>query len=145
MNKEKEKQIAIMDTTLRDGEQTPDIAYSAEEKLQLARILLTEVGVDRIEIASTRTSRGEYEAALLVTQWAKKENVIQRVEMLGFCDGKASVGWLLEAGGSVMNLLTKGSERHCRTQLNMTPEDHIKRIEETVSWAHKNKVSLTPI
>ena len=140
MNKEKEKQIAIMDTTLRDGEQTPDIAYSAEEKLQLARFLLTEVGVDRIEIASTRASRGEYEAALLVTQWAKKENVIQRVEMLGFCDGKASVDWLLEAGGSVMNLLTKGSERHCRTQLNMTPEDHIKRIEETVSWAHKNKV-----
>ena len=40
MNKEKEKQIAVMDTTLRDGEQTPDIAYSAEEKLQLARILL---------------------------------------------------------------------------------------------------------
>jgi|AP45_3_1055517.scaffolds.fasta_scaffold00373_4 isopropylmalate/homocitrate/citramalate synthase len=35
MNKEKEKQIAIMDTTLRDGEQIPDIAYSAEEKLQL--------------------------------------------------------------------------------------------------------------
>ena len=44
--------IAIMDTTLRDGEQTPDVAYTPEEKLQLARLLLEEVKVDRIEIAS---------------------------------------------------------------------------------------------
>ena len=54
--------IAVMDTTLRDGEQTPDVAYFPEEKLQLARLLLTEVGLDRIEIASTRVSAGEREA-----------------------------------------------------------------------------------
>ena len=142
MTEMKAKQIAIMDTTLRDGEQTPDISYNAEEKLQLARILLTDVGVDRIEIASTRTSRGEHEAALLVTQWARKESVIQQVEILGFCDGKASVDWLIGAGGSVMNLLTKGSERHCLTQLNMTAKEHIKRIGSTVNWAHKNKVHV---
>jgi D-citramalate synthase len=46
--------VAVMDTTLRDGEQTPDVAYTPAEKLQLARLLLDEVGVDRIEIASTR-------------------------------------------------------------------------------------------
>ena len=48
-----------MDTTLRDGEQTPDVAYTPAEKLQLAKLLLLEVGVDRIEIASTRVSEGE--------------------------------------------------------------------------------------
>ncbi len=138
-----DKQISIMDTTLRDGEQTPGIAYSAAEKLQLARMLLTDVGVDRIEIASTRVSRGEYEAARLVTEWAQKEGAIERVEMLGFCDGKISVDWLTEVGGSAMNLLTKGSEHHCRTQLGMTPKDHIKRIEDTVTWAHKRKVVLS--
>ncbi len=132
-----------MDTTLRDGEQTPGIAYSAAEKLQLARMLLTDVGVDRIEIASTRVSRGEYEAARLVTEWAQKEGAIERVEMLGFCDGQTSVDWLTEVGGSAMNLLTKGSEHHCRTQLGMTPKDHIKRIEDTVTWAHKRKVVLS--
>ena len=51
--------IAVMDTTLRDGEQTPDISYFPAEKLQLARLLLTEVRVDRIEIASTRVSEGD--------------------------------------------------------------------------------------
>ena len=41
--------IQVMDTTLRDGEQTPDVAYTPAEKLQLARLLLAEVKVDRIE------------------------------------------------------------------------------------------------
>ena len=52
-----------MDTTLRDGEQTPDVSYAPAEKLQLARIFLGDLKVDRIEIASTRVSEGEREAA----------------------------------------------------------------------------------
>ena len=43
--------IAVMDTTLRDGEQTPDVSYTPAEKLQLARMLLEAVKGDRIEIA----------------------------------------------------------------------------------------------
>ncbi len=65
------QRISVMDTTLRDGEQTPDVAYTPAEKLQLARLLLVEVGVDRIEIASTRVSHGEREAARLVSDWAR--------------------------------------------------------------------------
>jgi D-citramalate synthase len=54
--------IEIMDTTLRDGEQTSGVSFSAAEKLTIAQILLTEVKVDRIEIASARVSDGEFEA-----------------------------------------------------------------------------------
>jgi D-citramalate synthase len=103
-----------MDTTLRDGEQTPDVAYTPAEKLQLARILLSEVKVDRIEIASTRVSKGEREAARRVTAWAAKKRWLPRVEMLGYCDGRTSVDWVASTGGRVMNLLVKGSELHCR-------------------------------
>jgi len=106
-----------MDTTLRDGEQTPDVSYTPAEKLQLARILLSEVKVDRIEIASTRVSEGEREAARLVTDWARRKRLLPRVEMLGYCDGRTSVDWVASTGGRVMNLLVKGSERHCRTKL----------------------------
>ena len=53
------RHIAVMDTTLRDGEQTPNVSYTPAEKLQLARMLLLDVEVDRIEIASTRVSDGE--------------------------------------------------------------------------------------
>jgi D-citramalate synthase len=134
------RRIEVMDTTLRDGEQTPEIAYTPAEKLQLARMLLADVGVDRIEIAGTRVSEGEREAARLITRWARSKGLLQRIEMLGYCDGETSVDWLHEAGGRVMNLLVKGSERHCRGQLRMTPEKHRKWIGATLAYARKRRV-----
>ena len=131
-----------MDTTLRDGEQTPDVAYTPREKLQLARILLSEVKVDRIEIASTRVSEGEREAARLVTDWARKKRLLPRVEMLGYVDGRASVDWVASTGGRVMNLLVKGSERHCRTQLGMAPEKHREAVATTARNARRKRIRL---
>ena len=131
-----------MDTTLRDGEQTPDVAYTPAEKLQLARILLSEVKVDRIEIASTRVSEGEREAARLITDWARKKRLLPRVEMLGYCDGRASVDWVAGAGGRVMNLLVKGSERHCRTQLGMSPQEHRDAVAQTARNARRKRIRL---
>ncbi|MCZ6782292.1 MAG: 2-isopropylmalate synthase [Proteobacteria bacterium] len=134
------RHIAVMDTTLRDGEQTPDVSYSPEEKLQLARLLLRDVDVDRIEIASTRVSEGEREAAALVTRWARKARVLQRVEILGYCDASASVNWIADVGGKVMNLLVKGSEKHCRGQLLMSPEEHRKRVDDTIRYARRKRM-----
>lgn len=134
--------IAVMDTTLRDGEQTPDVSYFPEEKLQLARLLLTDVKLDRIEIASTRVSSGEREAAKLVVDWARKQRMLSRVEILGYCDGSTSVNWIVGTGGRVMNLLTKGSERHCRVQLGSTPEDHRKAVAQTFRAAKRKRVKV---
>jgi len=125
--------IQIMDTTLRDGEQTPDVSYTPAEKQELARLLLSQVQVDRIEIAQTRVSEGERLAARRVAAWARKEGLADRVEIMGYCDGDLSVRWLKGVGGKVMNLLTKGSEKHCRAQLRQTPEQHRKRVAETIA------------
>ncbi|WP_413776732.1 hypothetical protein, partial [Haliscomenobacter sp.] len=46
------RKIEIMDTTLRDGEQTSGVSFTDQEKLKIARLLLEELKVDRIEIAS---------------------------------------------------------------------------------------------
>ena len=54
--------ITIMDTTLRDGEQTSGVSFTDEEKLSIAKLLLDDLRVDRLEIASARVSEGEYEA-----------------------------------------------------------------------------------
>lgn len=132
--------IQVMDTTLRDGEQTPEISYTPAEKLQLARMLLREVKVDRIEIAGTRVSAGEQEAARRICRWARKEGVLGCIEMLGYCDHEKSVDWLHATGGRVMNLLVKGSERHCVGQLRMSPEQHRKRVAETLQYARKRRV-----
>jgi D-citramalate synthase len=134
------RHLSVMDTTLRDGEQTPQVSYTPAEKLQLARMLLCDVEVDRIEIASTRVSEGEREAAKLVTGWARKERVLQRIEMLGYTDGKLSVDWIAQTGGKTINLLTKGSERHCRAQLKLTPEQHRAKVEETIRYARRRRM-----
>ncbi len=129
-----------MDTTLRDGEQTPDVAYTPAEKLQLARLLLTNVGVDRIEIAQARVSAGELEAVRRIAAWARRERMLPRVEILGYCDGRQSVDWIASAGGKVLNLLTKGSERHCRMQLRMQPSEHRASAEQTLANARRRRL-----
>lgn len=141
-DQQESRYIAVMDTTLRDGEQTPNVSYTPEEKLLIARRLLLGVEVDRIEVASTRVSEGEHESASLITSWARKNRVIQRVEMLGYCDGAISVDWITSAGGKVMNLLTKGSERHCRMQLRMTPEEHRAQVEKTIRYARRKRLTV---
>jgi len=134
--------VALMDTTLRDGEQTPDVAYTPAEKLQLARLLLEGVRVDRIEIASTRVSEGEREAACRIAEWAGRKKLLPRVEILGYADGRTSVQWIVATGCQVMNLLMKGSERHCREQLGLEPEAHRAQVAETIRFARKKGLAV---
>ena len=102
------RHIEIMDTTLRDGEQTCGVSFLPHEKLRVAQLLLEELLVDRIEIASARVSEGEFEAAKNICRWAQQKGFIERVEVLGFVDGKKSIDWIVRAGGKVINLLAKG-------------------------------------
>jgi len=127
--------ITIMDTTLRDGEQTSGVSFTDEEKLSIAKLLLEEVKVDRLEIASARVSEGEYEAVKKITSWAARHQLINKIEVLGFVDNTISVDWIHKAGAKVLNLLTKGSLRHVTEQLRKTPEQHIKDIEQVVDYA----------
>lgn len=129
------RHIEIMDTTLRDGEQTSGISFSAYEKLTIAQILLTEVNVDRIEIASARVSEGEFEAVKKITSWAKDNGYLDRVEVLTFTDADRSIQWMLRAGATVMNLLTKGSMNHLTHQLKKTPEEHFADVAQVLKLA----------
>tara|TARA_E500000331_G_scaffold122138_1_gene119561 strand:- start:8011 stop:9558 length:1548 start_codon:yes stop_codon:yes gene_type:complete len=138
----KSKIISIMDTTLRDGEQTPDISYTSSEKLHVARMLLTGLNVDRIEIASARTSKGEFESSRRIAEWAEKEGYSNRIEVLGFCDYKRSVDWLNDVNINTLNLLSKGSELHCRNQLRMTPDEHMLSVQKTIEYANEKDISV---
>ena len=89
-----------MDTTLRDWEQTPNVSYTPSEKVQLAQLLLRDVQVDRIELASARVSDGEAEAVRRVTAWAAKTHNLERVEILGYTDRERSVDWIKDNGGA---------------------------------------------
>jgi len=134
--------VEIMDTTLRDGEQTPDVAYTPAEKLQLARILLEDVRVSRIEAGQARVSEGEREAVKRIAGWARGRRLLSRVEIMGYCDHKASADWIAAAGARVMNLLIKGSRRHCEMQLRATPEQHRAQVAQTIRYAQKKRLRV---
>ena len=78
------RHISLVDTTLRDGEQTQGVSFSGNEKVNIARALLQSLNVDRIEVASACVSEGEKEAVARITEWAASEGLVDRVEVLGF-------------------------------------------------------------
>ena len=136
----KKRKIEIMDTTLRDGEQTSGVSFSSAEKLTIAKLLLEELHVDRIEIASARVSEGEFQAVKDITKWASEHGYIYNVEVLTFVDGNQSINWMKESGAKVQNLLTKGSLNHLKHQLKKTPEQHFSEIKDVVDLAQKSGI-----
>lgn len=136
--------IEIMDTTLRDGEQTSGVSFAAHEKLSIAQVLLGEMRVDRLEVASARVSEGEFEAVRRMAKWAERTGHLEQLEVLGFVDGDVSVQWIEAAGCRVINLLCKGSYKHVTAQLHKSPSEHIADIRFVIHQAQSRgmKVNL---
>ena len=131
-----------MDSTLRDGEQTSGVSFLPHEKLMMARMLLGDVNVDRIEVASARVSEGEKDAVRMICRYAASVGKLNRVEVLGFVDGHKSIDWIDECGCRVMNLLAKGSLKHCIQQLKKTPEEHIDDIYRSLAYAAQKDIAV---
>jgi len=134
--------MEILDTTLRDGEQTSGVSFAATEKLHIVRLLLEELQIDRVEVASAKVSEGEFETVRKIASWAKANGCIDRIETLGFVDGERSLDWITQAGCRVMNLLCKGSLKHCTEQLHKTPEQHIADIEAILDKAAQRGIAV---
>ena len=131
-----------MDSTLRDGEQTSGVSFVPHEKLMLARMLLRDVNVDRIEVASARVSEGEREAVKMICRYAQMAEMLDRVEVLGFVDNGKSIDWISGCGGKVINLLSKGSLKHCMQQLGKTAPEHIFDIRREVDYAQSKGMTV---
>ena len=129
-----------MDTTLRDGEQTSGVSFSASEKLTIAQLLLEELNIDRIEIASARVSEGEFQGVKGIMAWAEEKGCTTRIEVLTFVDGGLSIEWMKKTGAKVQNLLTKGSLNHLTHQLKKTPEQHFNEIAQAIALAQENNI-----
>ena len=134
--------VEIMDSTLRDGEQTSGVSFLPHEKLIIARMLLRDLNVDRIEVASARVSEGEKEAVSMICRYAQQIDMLDRVEVLGFVDGGQSVDWVEACGCKTINLLAKGSLRHCKEQLHKTLQEHVDDIIEEVKYARRKGLTV---
>ncbi len=131
-----------MDTTLRDGEQTSGVSFMPHEKLMIARALLLYLNVPRIEVASARVSEGEQHAVKSICRWARQAGKLDSVEVLGFVDQHVSVDWIREAGCRHINLLSKGSLRHCEGQLKKTADEHIRDVKQVVDYATSQGIEV---
>lgn len=134
--------IEIMDCTLRDGEQTSGVSFLPHEKLMMARMLLKDINVDRIEVASARVSDGEKDAVKMICRYANQISMLNKVEVLGFVDGTQSIDWICDCGCKVINLLAKGSLKHCTHQLHKTPEEHINDIKNSLRYAAERNIGV---
>ena len=79
-------------------------------------------------MASARVSDGEKEAVRSICKWANMAGKLDRVEVLGFVDGHTSIDWINDCGCKNINLLCKGSERHCVYQLKKPLDEHLADI-----------------
>jgi D-citramalate synthase len=136
------RKIEILDTTLRDGEQTNGVSFSLTEKMHITRLLIEELKVDRVELASAKVSEGEFETVKKVTKWAASRKYLHKIEILGFVDGETSLDWVSNAGCRVMNLLCKGSLKHCSEQLHKTPGQHLADILQVLNKAQERGITI---
>lgn len=134
--------VEILDSTLRDGEQTNGVSFLPHEKLMIARMLLHDLNVDRIEAGSARVSDGEKDAISMICRYAQQIDRLERVEVLGFVDGHQSIDWIADCGCRVVNLLAKGSLKHCRQQLGKSPDEHIADIRRSVAYAKERGMAV---
>jgi (R)-citramalate synthase len=135
----KEK-IYVMDTTLRDGEQTHGVVFTPDEKISIARAL-HEAGADFIEIGSAFVSEGERKGVeTVVENFSNSGYQVEKLECLVYLT-KESVDWAHDAGIKTVNILSKGSSIQTR-QLKMTPEEHERRVLEIINYV--KSLGMTP-
>jgi D-citramalate synthase len=81
----------------------------------------------------------------MIAAWAGPSGRLSQVEVLGYCDEGRSVDWIAATGVRRMNLLVKGSERHCRLQLGLSLDQHVAQIRGTLAKAGAAGVELSGV
>lgn len=127
------RKIKIVDTTLRDGEQTPRVNLNSEEKLRIAKQLET-LGVDVIEAGFAMASPGDFEAIKLISSEIKK-STISSLARLVKKDIERAAEALKEAEKKRIHTFIATSPIHREFKLKMNKEEIINSIRENVAYA----------
>ncbi|KXA97665.1 citramalate synthase [candidate division MSBL1 archaeon SCGC-AAA259I09] len=130
------RKIKVLDTTLRDGEQTPGVALAPDEKLKIAREL-DDLGVDIIEAGSAITSAGEREGIKKIVD----ENL--NAEIISFARiTKSDIEPALDCGVDAVHLVFPSSDLHIEKKIGKTREDVKDIVAEISRYALDNGLTV---
>ncbi|MDR0928102.1 MAG: 2-isopropylmalate synthase, partial [Oscillospiraceae bacterium] len=125
--------IQILDTTLRDGEQSPGCTMNLTEKLEIAR-QLEKLGVDIIEAGFAISSPGDFEAVRAIAE-SVKNSTVASLARLTEEDIRAAAEAVKPAARPRLHLFVATSPIHLQYKLRMTTEQVLDRVSTLVRFA----------
>ncbi len=122
--------LLILDTTLRDGEQTPGVSLSVEQKLMIAEAL-DKLGVDIIEGGTAISSEGEFQAIKAISQAGLKAEICSFARIK-----KEDIDAAADAGADSIFMVAPSSDIHISSKFpGRSKEDIIEMSVEAIEYA----------
>ncbi|MDK2867808.1 MAG: homocitrate synthase NifV [Clostridiales bacterium] len=132
------QKLYIVDTTLRDGEQAPGVAFTRAEKIEIAKGL-DGLGVDMIEVGIAALGDDEIDAIKTIHQMDRSAELLiwNRMHL-------KDIDMSLKTGVENVHITVPGSDIHMDKKLGLSREAVIERMQSTVAYAraHGLKVSV---
>jgi len=128
--------VKFLDTTLRDGEQTPGVSLVPESKLRIAQ-RLDELGVDFIEAGFAAVSEGEMESVSLIAKQGLKAEISSAAR-----GTRNDIDAVLKSGASTISMIIPTSDLHIECKLHKTREQILKTSGECVSYAKDHGLTV---
>src|ERR671939_129 len=127
------RRVQIFDTTLRDGEQSPGISLSVEEKLEIAH-QLARLEVDVIEAGFPITSEGDFEAVSRIAAEVKGPTIagLSRIHEMDIARAWEAVQW---SSRPRIHTFVGTSDLHIEHQMRSNQEEILHRAGEAVRLA----------
>lgn len=132
--------LEILDTTLREGEQTPYVNFTVDEKLEIAR-MLDRVGVDMIEAGDPSVSPNVAKAIERIACLDLRAEIVAHSTANRFGIDRAR-----DSGADRVAIFYATSKIHLDSKLHKTEKEALAIIQEHVCYAKSLglKVRYTP-
>ncbi len=128
--------IKILDTTLRDGEQTPGVSLTSKEKLRIAN-KLDEIGVEFIEAGSAITSQGERDSIKEITSQGFNAEILSFSRPLS-----VDIDYCLECDVDAVNLVVPTSDLHIADKLKISPDELLDLSNSAVDYCKDHGLTV---
>lgn len=129
--------ITIYDSTLRDGEQMPGVAFNSEQKLEIAK-KLSEIGIKQIEAGFPAVSESERKSIKRITKEKLNSEILALSRL-----SKKDIDYCLNCNIDFILLFIATSDIHLKYKLKCTKDEIKERMIETIDYAKKHGVKVS--